>query len=192
MDCKVGTTERWHHVRFESWSKEQAMLKISRPRVRLHDPIKQFAENRPPGMEGRSQIERSLAHSLNSHSFCHFINTSAPGAARARSLESARAPQPHQSRAPTALAEKNENKNTQHTPLKFIPTEKAPRVDALKVDQERHVSEPASRTSHALIISRSQGWTDDSALPAKGQCTSSSWSCSIQLTQCRARLQNRL
>jgi hypothetical protein len=41
----------------------ETMLKISRPRVRLHHPMKKFAENRPG--DTRARADQALSHSLN-------------------------------------------------------------------------------------------------------------------------------
>jgi hypothetical protein len=80
-------------------------------------------------------------------------------------------------------------KHAAHT-HKFSPPEKAPRVAALISEGRARAArvrgcEPR-RDEHLTLssrLSRSQGWMNDSAQPTKGQCTSSSCSCNIQLTE---------
>lgn len=130
----------------------------ARPRVRLHHPIKQFAEKRSGGRLCARRRNGLCQISLNSHtlgvlSFYFYLNQGP----RALSRVHARSP-----RARRPALKKNENKNT-HTHQIHSVKKGSTCGRSLKVEKERHVSERKMHLSCSLIISLSglAAQTDD-------------------------------
>jgi hypothetical protein len=148
--------------------------------------MKKFAENRPG--DTRALADRALSRSLTLLALILYTSAlrGARGRASALSRMCTRAARRTNLKHPQ-LSERRMIIKTRRTHPQIYSIRTSPTCGrALKVEQERHVSEAASRAETSISrshrVSCSQGWTDDSTQPAKGQCTSSSWSCSIQLT----------
>lgn len=152
----------------------------ARPRVRLHHPIKQFAEKRPGGhvcarwRNGLCQISLN-SHTLGVLSFYFYLHQGPRALSRV-----------HARRERRPALKKNENKNT-HTHQIHSVKKGSTCGRALKV--EKHGTCRRERCiSHARAssLSLSQGWTRQRMTrSAKGQCTSG-FSCNIQFTQATA------